>query len=298
MSPGIIDEFLEYLALERGLSRNTLDSYGRDLRDFAGWMDRGGGGEAPHSGAMVLGYLDSLRTQGRSAATLARRLAALRAFYGYLDQERGLARDPTRHLQSPKLERRLPSVLSVDEMGAIIEMPDASQPTGLRDRAMLELLYATGMRVSELITLDVNDWTPDPPRLRCRGKGDKERIIPMGRQAVAMVNRYLQDGRRRLLRGRDPGALFLNHRGARMTRQGFWKLVKKYAEQAGIEKVITPHTIRHSFATHLLDNGADLRAVQEMLGHADISTTQIYTHVSRSRLQQVYESAHPRARRR
>ncbi len=296
MDPGLIDEFLQYLEWQRGLARNTLESYGRDLRDFSEWVKAGAAGEHLHSGAMVLGYLDHLRREGRSTATVARRLAALRAFYAYLDQERGLAVDPTRHLQSPKLERRLPEVLTVSEVTALLALPDLSQPTGVRDRAMLELLYATGIRVSELIALDLNDWTPEPPRLRCRGKGGKERVIPVGREAVRMVTRYLEDGRRRLLRGRDPGVLFLNHRGARMTRQGFWKLVKKYAEQAGIRKVIGPHTLRHSFATHLLERGADLRAVQEMLGHADISTTQIYTHVSSRRLQEVYQAAHPRAR--
>jgi integrase/recombinase XerD len=297
LSPGLIDEFLEYLSLERGLSTNTLESYGRDLRHFAAYADAGGGGNPLHSGAMVMDYLDSLRLSGRSAATLARRLAALRAFYTYLDQERGLTPDPTRHLQSPKLERRLPAVLSESEVATIVEAPDTSTPTGMRDRAMLELLYATGIRVSELIALRMEDWAPEPPRLRCRGKGGKERIIPVGKRAVQTVNQYLATARRRLIRGRDPGALFLNHRGTLMTRQGFWKLIKKYAFMVGIEKDITPHTIRHSFATHLLDNGADLRAVQEMLGHADISTTQIYTHVSRTRLRQVYDEAHPRARR-
>jgi integrase/recombinase XerD len=294
VSPGLIEEFLEYLALERGLSVNTLESYGRDLRHFAAYA---GAGTPLQCGALVMDYLDDLRRSGRSTATLARRLAALRAFYAYLDQERGVSPDPTRHLQSPKLERRLPAVLSVAEVGTIVQAPDSATPTGMRDRAMLELLYATGIRVSELIALRVEDWVTEPPRLRCRGKGGKERIIPVGKQAVLSVEAYLTTARRRLIRGRDPGALFLNHRGTLMTRQGFWKLIKKYALAVGIDKDITPHTIRHSFATHLLDNGADLRAVQEMLGHADISTTQIYTHVSRTRLRQVYDQAHPRARR-
>lgn len=295
MLPDLIDEFLEYLALERGLSSNTLESYGRDLRHFAQFVTGGAGGEDLQSGSMILAYLDLLKKQGRSNATLARRLAALRAFYGYLDQFRGWTTNPTRHLESPKLDRRLPEVLTIAEAERIVTCPDLALPTGCRDRAMLELLYATGMRVSELITLDVDDWTPVPPRLRCRGKGGKERIIPIGRSAVRTVNGYLRNGRKLLLRGRDPGALFVNHRGGRMTRQGFWKIVKKYAEQAGIAKAITPHTLRHSFATHLLENGADLRAVQELLGHSDISTTQIYTHVSRARLKTVYNQSHPRA---
>jgi integrase/recombinase XerD len=290
-----IAAFLDYLAFERGLAANTLASYGRDLKDWARFQAAGSGGEEPDSAQAVLAYLNLLRTEGRAGATVARRLAALRAFYAYLEQEYGTT-DPTRHLESPKLVRRLPAVLSVAEVEAIIRAADVPTPTGIRDRAMLELIYATGMRVSELIGLSVDDWTPVPPRLRCRGKGSKERIIPLGRKAVEAVEQYLHGARRRLVRGRDPGALFLNHRGGRMTRQGFWKLVKKYAERAGIDRDITPHTLRLSFATHLLENGADLRAVQEMLGHADISTTQIYTHVSRRHLKRVYDEAHPRAK--
>jgi integrase/recombinase XerD len=292
--PGRIEQFLDYLSFERGLAANTLSSYGRDLRDWAGFIASGGRGEEPETTGAILAYLGYLRENGRSTATVARRLAALRAFYAYWEQEQGY-QDPTRHLESPKLERRLPEVLSVAEVEAMLAMPDLSHPTGVRDWAMLELIYATGIRVSELTALSVNDWSPSPARLRCRGKGGKERLIPIGHQAVRAVEQYLDTARRRLVRGRDPGALFLNHRGGRMTRQGFWKLVKKYALMAGITRDITPHTLRHSFATHLLENGADLRSVQEMLGHADISTTQIYTHVSRARLKQVYDSAHPRA---
>jgi integrase/recombinase XerD len=289
-----IQAFLDYLAFERGLAANTLASYGRDLKDWATFQAEGSGGEPPESTAAVLAYMTRLRAQGRSTATVARRLAALRAYYAYWEQENG-AHDPTRHLETPKLQRRLPSVLTIAEVEAIIRAADGVSATGIRDRAMLELIYATGMRVSELIGLSVDDWSPVPPRLRCRGKGNKERVIPIGRAAVDAVERYLREARRRLLRGRDPGALFLNHRGGRMTRQGFWKLVKKYAEAAGVERDITPHTLRHSFATHLLENGADLRSVQEMLGHADISTTQIYTHVSRAHVKQVYDETHPRA---
>lgn len=289
----LVDEFVAYCALERGLAQNTLESYGRDLRHYAQFLGAEASGE--HTHAAILAYLDSLRGQGLSNATAARRLAAIRAFYGYLDQEKKVTEDPTRHLASPKLRRRLPEVLSVTEVARMLDGPDTGTPAGLRDRAMLELLYATGMRVSELVKLGVNDWSPNPPRLRCRGKGDKERIIPIGRTAVEMVSRYLTEARPRLIRGRDPAVLFLNHRGQEMTRQGFWKLVKKYTALAGIERDITPHTLRHSFATHLLENGADLRSVQEMLGHADISTTQIYTHVSRARLKKVYDESHPRA---
>jgi integrase/recombinase XerD len=291
----LIREFLQYLALERGLSANTLESYGRDLHDYDAFLSQGARGEDPASSAAVIAYLTALREAGRSNATVARRLAALRAFYSYLDRYHGWAFNPIRHVESPKLERKLPHVLSVAEVEAIVTQPDTHHPTGLRDRAMLELLYATGMRVSELLGLRLEDWNPDPPRLRCRGKGGRERVLPVGEIALDMVERYVRHGRRYLLRGRDPGVLFLNRRGGRMTRQGFWKIVKKYAEQAGIRKIITPHTLRHSFATHLLERGADLRAVQELLGHADISTTQIYTHVSRRRIRQAYDEAHPRA---
>ncbi|MCL8207581.1 MAG: site-specific tyrosine recombinase XerD [Actinomycetia bacterium] len=291
----LIREFLDYLALERGLAANTLESYGRDLHDYDTFLNQGARGEDPASAAAVMAYLATLKAAGRSNATLARRLAALRAFYAYLGRYHGWAFNPIRHVESPKLERKLPHVLTVAEVEAILTQPDTRRPAGLRDRAMLELLYATGMRVSELLALRLDDWSAEPPRLRCRGKGGKERVLPVGEVALDLVERYVRQGRRYLLRGRDPGLLFLNRRGGRMTRQGFWKIVKKYADQAGIRKTITPHTLRHSFATHLLERGADLRAVQELLGHADISTTQIYTHVSRGRLRQAYDQAHPRA---
>jgi integrase/recombinase XerD len=289
-----IAQFLDYLAYERGLTTNTCASYARDLHDWAAFLEAGAAGEDPGRPAAVLAYLEQLARQGRSPATLARRLSALRAFYGYWEETEGEP-DPTRHLATPKQSRRLPRVLSVPEVAAVIEAASPRTVTGMRDRAMLELLYATGVRVSELVSLTVDDWSADPPRLRCRGKGGRERIIPIGHQAVEAVERYLRRARHRLVRGRDPGALFLNRRGAKMTRQGFWKVIKKYASRAGLAHAITPHTVRHSFATHLLENGADLRAVQELLGHRDIGTTQIYTHVSRAHLRRVYDRAHPRA---
>lgn len=289
-----IAQFLDYLTYERGLTANTRASYARDLQDWAAFVHAGAAGEDPDRPASVLAYLDQLARQGRSPATLARRLSALRAFYGYWEETAGQP-DPTRHLATPKLARRLPHVLSVPEVTAVIEAASPRTVTGMRDRAMLELLYATGLRVSELVSLTVDDWSGDPPRLRCRGKGGRERILPIGRQAVEAVEHYLRRARHRLVRGRDPGALFLNRRGGKMTRQGFWKVLKKYADQAGLAHPITPHTVRHSFATHLLENGADLRAVQELLGHRDIGTTQIYTHVSRAHLRRVYDAAHPRA---
>lgn len=294
---GAIHDYLDYLALERGLSRNTLAAYERDLKDYALFVRGGAGGEGDDPVASVLEYLRHLQGAGRSAATLARRLAALRSFFGYQEELAGAGTDPTRHLSSPRLARPLPRVLTVEDVEAMLAACHLSDPIGLRDRAILELLYATGLRVSELVALTVDDWDITPPRLRCRGKGDKERLIPVGQAAVQAVERFLATGRGRLaVRAAKPsGALFVNRRGLGLTRQSVWKLVKKYAGAAGIAHEVTPHTLRHSFATHLLENGADLRSVQEMLGHADISTTQIYTHVSRARLKAVYDRAHPRA---
>ncbi len=292
-----IGHYLDYLALERGLSRNTLAAYERDLRDYALFAAGGAGGEGDDPVASVLEYLRHLQAQGRSAATLARRLAALRSFFGYQEDLAGAGPDPTRHLSSPRLARPLPRVLTVEQVEAMLAACRLSDPVGLRDRAILELLYATGLRVSELVALTVDDWDTTPPRLRCRGKGDKERLIPVGQAAVQAVEHFLAAGRGRLgaCAAKPSGALFVNRRGRPLTRQSVWKLVKKHAAAAGIATLVTPHTLRHSFATHLLENGADLRAVQEMLGHSDISTTQIYTHVSRARLKAVYDRAHPRA---
>jgi integrase/recombinase XerD len=307
-----LPEFLEYLRVERGLAANTLESYGRDLRQFAAYVAaRGeraaaagaGGAVAPGpdddaagvSRDTIVAYLFDLEASGKAMATIARRLAALRAFYQFLVRERHVGADPTADLSSPKLQRRLPRVLTVAEVERILAQPDPATAPGLRDRAMLELLYATGIRVSELTALDTEDVDLDGALVRCLGKGNKERIIPMGTAAVDALAAYLAHGRRRFARAGSGHSLFLNHHGRRLTRQGFWKIVKKYAQQARITKAITPHTLRHSFATHLLENGADLRSVQEMLGHADISTTQIYTHVTRGRLHEVYAKSHPRA---
>ena len=206
-----------------------------------------------------------------------------------------MTKDPTDDLSSPKLERKLPRVLTVDEVEKLLNQPDTSTPAGIRDKAMLEVLYATGIRVSELVSLNLDDIELDEGFVRCIGKGSKERVVPMGEIAINALRSYLSKGRPKLVSNPGENALFLNHHGRRLTRQGFWKIVKKYAAQLGIRKEITPHTLRHSFATHLLENGADIRAVQEMLGHADISTTQIYTHVTKDRLKDVYARSHPRA---
>lgn len=293
---GLIDAFIHYLAVERGLAENTLISYRRDLIQFKKFLQREKGSNIKDVGRnVILAYLLFLQKEGRAPATISRHLAALKSFFSFLLNERLIERDPTVNLESPKLEKRLPKVLTVEEVDLLLAQPQPVDPAGMRDKAMLELLYATGIRVSELISLDVEHVNLELSYIRCFGKGAKERIIPMGSVARRWVRTYLERGRPRLLKSRGERALFLNHHGRRMTRQGFWKIIKKYAASAGIKKDITPHTLRHSFATHLLENGADLRSVQEMLGHADITTTQIYTHLTRGRLKEVYSKTHPRA---
>ncbi len=292
----LIQEFIDYLGHEKGLATNTLESYSRDLKQYYGFLS--GDTQIPLESASqstIVAYLMFLRKQGKATATIARRLAALKAFYQFLVKENYVANDPTGELSSPKLERKLPKVLTVDEVERLLSQPDFSHPAGKRDKAMLELLYATGIRVSELVNLDVEDIDLQEGFIRCVGKGSKERVVPIGEMAVVALRSYLENARLRLIAEPKERAVFVNHHGRRLTRQGFWKIVKKYAQQAFIRKEITPHTLRHSFATHLLENGADIRAVQEMLGHADISTTQIYTHVTKDRLKDVYARSHPRA---
>ncbi|MHB0885102.1 MAG: site-specific tyrosine recombinase XerD [Bacillota bacterium] len=292
----LIGDFIDYLSVERGLALNTLESYGRDLRQYSDFLDKGRFSEIEQATrATIISYLLHLEKQGKATATIARRLAALKSFYQFLVREKILDRDPTANLESPKLEKRLPRVLSVKEVDQLLRQPNPVTPSGLRDRAMLELLYATGIRVSELVNLNLVDINLEMGYVRCTGKGSKERIVPLGSVAQRSVQEFLQRGRPRLVKSADEQALFVNHHGRRLTRQGFWKIVKKYAADARIDKEITPHTLRHSFATHLLENGADLRSVQEMLGHADISTTQIYTHITKGRLKEVYAKTHPRA---
>ncbi|MBC7345200.1 MAG: site-specific tyrosine recombinase XerD, partial [Clostridia bacterium] len=244
---------------------------------------------------VIVAYLEHLKDRGRAPATISRHLATLKSFYQYLVQERVVSEDPTVDLESPRMGKRLPQVLSVEEVERLLRQPGTGKPHGIRDRAMLELLYATGLRVSELVSLNLEDIDLDGKCVRCLGKGGKERLVPMGEVAEKYVRLYLRRGRSRLVRFPGEKALFVNQQGKRLTRQGCWKIIKKYARQARISKVITPHTLRHSFATHLLENGADLRSVQEMLGHADIATTQIYTHLTRGKIKEVYKRAHPRA---
>lgn len=290
--------FIHYLAAERGLAPNTLESYERDLFQYLDYIDKLGVRAVEETGKLhIAQYLQQLKRLGRAPATLSRTIVSIRAFYQFLVRERLIVQDPSIHMEAPKLEKKLPTVLSVEEVERLLDAQETKSAAGTRDKAMLELLYATGIRVSELISLDVGHINIEMGFIQCIGKGSKERIIPLGRVAADWLRHYLDEVRPGLLRQDKPEeALFINHLGTRLTRQGFWKIMKRYAREAGIDKEITPHTLRHSFATHLLENGADLRSVQEMLGHADISTTQVYAHVTKARMKEIYDHAHPRAK--
>jgi integrase/recombinase XerD len=290
--------FIQYLSVEKGLAQNTLESYERDLTQYLEFVEKSGMNQLQDTKKITIqNYLLQLKKLGRASSSITRSMVSIRSFYQFLVRERMLDLDPSLNMESPRLVKRLPKVLSVQEVDTLLEAPETSTPYGMRDKAMLELLYATGIRVSELVNLNAGHVNLGMGFVRCIGKGSKERIIPLGRIAAKWINDYLQVMRHQLLReSKADDALFINHLGTRLTRQGFWKIIKKYGREAHILKEITPHTLRHSFATHLLDNGADLRAVQEMLGHADISTTQIYTHVSKTRLKEVYNRTHPRAK--
>ncbi|TCL62989.1 integrase/recombinase XerD [Hydrogenispora ethanolica] len=292
-----LQDYLNYLSVERGLAKNTLESYGRDLRQFLSYLkEKKNLDLQATTQATVIGYLLLLQARGKATATLSRNLAAIKSYYHFLAREGMIERDPTINLDAPKQEKRLPRVLSVQDVEHLLEQPDLKNPVGVRDRAMLEVLYATGLRVSELVSLKINDLNLEMSYIRCFGKGSKERIVPLGSVATKYVKIYLEHARKFLASSPYEDTLFLNHHGKGLTRQGFWKIIKKYAENLDIAIEITPHTLRHSFATHLLENGADLRSVQEMLGHADISTTQVYTHLTKDRIKEVYEKAHPRAK--
>ncbi len=304
-----ISEFLDYLSVEQGLARNTLLAYERDLRHFLAFLVPSDSDEAPSSespkGIMprlravnehtMMAYVVHLKHQDRAATTIARHLASLRGFYHYLVYQGDCDKNPVAGIERPRAGKKLPDILSVSEVDALLESASDETPIGLRDRAILELLYATGIRVSELVNLDQADLHLSRRLVRCIGKGDRERIIPMGQLSVQMVDRYLRYGRPELVRDVLEEALFINHHGRRLSRQGIWKRVKYHAKRARLNKRVTPHTLRHSFATHLLENGADLRSVQELLGHVDISTTQIYTHLAQRYLLDVFSRAHPRA---
>lgn len=293
-----LQDFMHYLVVERGLARNTIISYQRDLRRYLQYLKEVETVEHLNdvSRVQIVHFLALLKEEGKSAKTLARHIASIRAFHQFLLRDKAVETDPTVYIESPKTEQNLPKVLNLAEVEALLDFPKKNNHFSLRDKAMLELLYATGIRVSELIGLNIGNVHLTMGFVRCIGKGNKERIIPIGETALTAVQEYLEAGRPRLVSKKHRSeALFLNHHGRRLSRQGFWKILKTIAKEAGIQKELTPHMLRHSFATHLLENGADLRAVQEMLGHADISTTQIYTHVTKTRLKDVYMKYHPRA---
>lgn len=287
--------FLDYARVEKGLAPNSIAAYRRDLKKFAISIEAAGLELDKVSHEHVRKFLETLYRQGLSARSVARHLAALRHFFQFLVKEGKLAANPAGEIEAPRLEQSLPKHLSSEEVDALLGQPDPETPAGLRDRAMLELLYATGMRVSELISVRWEDFEPNLGIVRCLGKGRKERLIPVGRSALRAVEAYIRLGRGTLMKKPGVSFLFLNARGGGFSRVGFWKILRAYGRQAGIHTALAPHMIRHSFATHLLERGADLRSIQTMLGHSDISTTQIYTHVLKERLRQVYQSHHPRA---
>jgi len=291
----LIDRYTTYLTVEKGLAPNTLESYSRDLQDFLAYLD--GQGLAALSeveATALLGYLIHLRNRGLKATTRSRHLVTLRGFFRFLHQENEIAQDPAALVELPKAGLQLPEVLSVAEVRALLAAPDKTRPTGLRNAAMLELLYAAGLRVSELIHLKVVELNLEAGFVRPFGKGGKERVVPVGRTALSVLQTYLATARPQLLKEVSSAFLFVARRGRPLSRQGFWKVLKRYADRAGIRRSVSPHTLRHSFASHLLEGGADLRVVQVMLGHADIATTQIYTHVSTDRLKAVHRQYHPR----
>lgn len=291
-----LKNYNDYLAVEKGLSRNTLDSYQRDLNKFVQYLNQQKVDNPELVDREILNsFIFTLKQNGYASSTISRCTASIRSLFNFLLQEGIITDNPTLHLNSPKIEKKLPRVLNTQEVDQLLSQPRKCNHNGLRDKAMLELLYASGIRVSELVSLDINDFEPHAGFLRCRGKGMKERIVPVGSVAIDHVNEYLDTSRVRLLRSNNEPSLFINNHGKRMSRQGFWKILKKYARQSNINGEITPHTLRHSFATHLLENGADLRSVQEMLGHSDISTTQIYTQITRRKIREIYDQTHPRA---
>ncbi|HXB16312.1 MAG TPA: site-specific tyrosine recombinase XerD [Solirubrobacteraceae bacterium] len=295
-----IGDFLAYLELERGLSRNTLEAYRSDLQQFSAFLSRRGLAVEGATHSDLAAFLDELAggAGGRrpvAPATLGRKVACLRSFYRHLRREEVIDHDPTADLHGPRKPQRLPRVLSREEVRRLLEQPRGSSPLAQRDRALLEVMYGCGLRASEAVSLELADLDLEEGLLRARGKGSKERIVPVGRQALAALSVYLRSGRPELVRNRVQPRLLVNHRGGALTRQGLYKIVQGHARAAGLEERMSPHTLRHSFATHLLAGGCDLRSLQEMLGHADLATTQVYTHLSADRLKDAYFDAHPRA---
>ncbi len=292
-----IDTFLNMLAVEKGLARNTLEAYSRDLNRLANFLAANGVESWPEGhGSQLRTYFSSLRETGLSVRSITRNLVALRQFYRFLEKERVIQENPVPRLLLPVESRRLPTTLTHDDVERLLNQPSPATLLVLRDRAMLEFIYATGLRVSEMVSLHTQQINLEGDYLTVRGKGGKVRVLPFGRWAEERLRLYLRAVRPKLVQRRNSSVLFLTRSGKALTRQGFWKLIRRHALAAGIERKVTPHTLRHSFATHLLEGGADLRAVQSMLGHSDISTTQIYTHINRAHLKQVHRRFHPRER--
>jgi integrase/recombinase XerD len=298
-----INSFLTYLTVEKGFSENTIDAYRNDLYQLANFVEEEAAkGGPPASWASfnrqgMLSYLLNLKERNYAATTVARKIAAARSFFGFMVAEGKIKDNPSQNVDSPKVGRALPKPISISQVRRLLEQPTKlSTPEAKRDRAMLELLYASGMRVSELVSLNVSDIDLDGGFVRCFGKGHKERLIPIYRQAALAVEEYIKESRPHLTYSDTERALFLNRRGERLTRQGLWQILKGYAKSAELDAEVTPHTLRHSFATHMLSGGADLRAVQELLGHANISTTQVYTYLTTEHIRRAYEKSHPRAK--
>ncbi len=291
-----LDYFFNFLSVERGLSTNTLNAYSRDLTSYFSYLKKDEKVTDPTtvSQSMLLRYLNYLKGKGLSPRSRARNLSTLRSFYRFLQRENYTEHDPTALVESPRSLPALPHLLSKQEVERLLQAPTGDKPIAVRDRAMLEVLYATGMRVSELVGLRLGDLKLDIGCLNAFGKGSKQRLIPLGEVAIEILREYLQNSRSKLLKGLTSEEVFLNARGRKLSRQGFWKNLQNYALKAEIKQKVYPHMLRHSFATHLLENGADLRSVQTMLGHADISTTQIYTHVIQERMQKLHQQYHPR----
>lgn len=288
----LINDFVHYLAVERGLSRATQESYRRDLQRFAEWMTAQQMTSVPTQSEQITAFYAG-ETAELAPSSMARQQSAMRKFYRFLQRQGVVTTNPMELIDSPKPAKHLPTVLTQDEIAALLAVPDTGKPLGLRDRAIFELMYATGMRVSEVVNLKLSQLHMQMNLIQVLGKGDKERLVPVSGQAQEWVNRYLNSSRPRLLHGVRPEEVFLNFHGRKLTRQGIWKNLKVYINAAGITKDVTPHTLRHSFATSLLENGADLRVVQEILGHADVSTTQLYTHLSNGHIAAVYHKTHP-----
>lgn len=290
-----IELFLDYLIENKELSANTLESYKRDIKQFEAYLTEHSLSLEKVTKTIIITYLIALQKMGKATSTISRNLASIRCFYQFMLNSRYIDTDPSANLESPKVEKKLPSVLTKKEVELLLEQPVPTDAKGARDKAMLELLYATGIRVSELISLDIRDIDLDSGLIICRNGDSKSRSIPFGNVAMKYLKIYLNDFRKKLCPSEDNTLLFLNFHGQKMSRQGFWKIIKYYTAKAKINKTITPYTLRHSFAVHLIENGADLQAIQEMLGHSDISTTQVYSKLNKNKIKEVYSKTHPRA---